>query len=122
MRPKKLVDETVTQIVDLLTEGVSVAEIAQRFDVASDTVLWIALGHSYKHVDRGAYVYVRVDGRTGAANKFAKLDDARVVELLRMLTAGATCQLVAETFGVSVQTVYSIRDNRTWKHVPRTAM
>ena len=122
MGSKKLVDETVTQIVDLLTGGVSVAEVARKFDVASSTVLWIALGHSYKHVDRGAYVYVRVDGRTGAANGFAKLDDDRVIELLRMLAGGATCQRVAETFGVSVQTVYSIRDGRTWKHVSRTAL
>jgi len=60
--------------------------------------------------------------RAGADGRFAKLDDARVVEMLALLADGATCQLVAKKFGVSAQLVYWIRDGQAWRHVPRTAM
>jgi hypothetical protein len=60
--------------------------------------------------------------RIGAASRFEKLDDARVVEILGAVAGGVDCKRVAVMFGVSVTTVYSIRDGRTWKHISRTAL
>ena len=120
MSYEKLTDDAVVQILRLLKEGDSVTSVAREVGSSFDTVLWIALGHSYKHVDRAGYVHVGASGRVGAANPKAKLDEAAVVEMLGMVARGVSCAAVARHYGVSAETVYSIRDGRTWKHVPRT--
>ena len=120
MSYKKLTDDAVVQILRLLQEGHPVSSVAKTVGASPDTVLWIALGHSYKHVDRAGYVHGGASGRAGAANPKAKLDEAAVVEMLGMVARGVSCAAVARHYGVSAETVYSIRDGRTWKHVPRT--
>ncbi len=60
-------------------------------------------------------------GRTacGVRNGSAKLDDARVADILRRLAAGANVSSLSREFRVERNTIRVIRDGQTWRHVPR---
>ncbi len=48
----------------------------------------------------------------------AKLTDDEVREIRRMAADGVRSAYIAEKFGVSQTTVYSIKTGRSWKHLP----
>jgi group I intron endonuclease len=53
----------------------------------------------------------------GANNPLSKLDEQAVRTICERLLAGEHPRAVAESFGVSQETVYQIRSGKTWSHV-----
>lgn len=49
----------------------------------------------------------------------ARLKEADVTRIISMLAAGETCAAIAPLFGVDKATIRSIRNGKTWAHVPR---
>ena len=64
-------------------------------------------------------------GRTrwshGSAHHAAKLTEADAARVIKLLSEGFSMRSIAEAFGVSAPAIASIRDGKTWKHVPRPA-
>ena len=54
---------------------------------------------------------------SGAANGNAKLSEQDVIEIKRMIAAGAFNTTIANIFGVSHSSIGNIRSGRTWKHI-----
>lgn len=58
----------------------------------------------------------------GSANGFAKLDEAGVAQIKARLAGGESTYALADEFGVSQATVWSIKVGRAWKHVEAAAL
>lgn len=56
--------------------------------------------------------------RCGEQNPAAKLTEAQVVEIRRLLARGAGYRFLARRYGVSAQTIGAIARGQTWRHVP----
>lgn len=56
--------------------------------------------------------------RRGERHPSAKLKDAQVVEIKRLLANGTSLQVIAPIFGVSESCVRFIHVGKTWNHVP----
>lgn len=54
----------------------------------------------------------------GERNHAAKLTEAQVVEIKRLLLRGAGYRFLAERYGVTKTTIASIAKNKSWRHVP----
>ena len=55
----------------------------------------------------------------GSKVKSAKLTERVVTYVLVFLKIGCQPKYIAERLGVSVSTISRIKNNKTWKHVPR---
>ncbi|WP_169239917.1 hypothetical protein [Candidatus Roseilinea sp. NK_OTU-006] len=56
--------------------------------------------------------------RYGAQNPAAKLTEAQVAEIKRLLARGAGYRFLAQRYGVSTQTIGAIARGQAWRHVP----
>lgn len=54
----------------------------------------------------------------GTEHTFAKLTPALVRKIRRMSASGIMQKTIAESVGVSRQSVWDVRNNKTWRHVP----
>lgn len=76
------------------------------------------------HLTPGTYLENMADmksrGRSarGEARPFAKLTDAKVVELRRLHSEGWTYERLGERYGVSRSCAHHVGIGRTWSHVP----
>jgi hypothetical protein len=56
--------------------------------------------------------------QSGELHGCAKLSEDDVHEIRDMIANGATCQVVADIFGMSRATISHIKNGRLWKHLP----
>lgn len=56
--------------------------------------------------------------RRGQDNPAAKLSEAQVAEIKRLLARGAGYRFLAQRFGVTPQTIGAIARGQLWRHVP----
>lgn len=80
------------------------------------------VGNRYRPYQRRRYrkrmSAVGVQGmRRGATHPFAKLDEQKVREIRALRRAGERVEEIANTYGVSRNTVYAIENRTTWAHV-----
>ena len=54
---------------------------------------------------------------SGEANPMAKLTEADVIEIRKMIADGFSKRIIAHQFGVSERYIYYIVTKRTWKHI-----
>lgn len=66
-----------------------------------------------------AGVRKRMAKMTGADNYNAKLNDGLVAEIVSMIFSGVSPMKIASDLGLDHTTIYQIRNNKTWKHIPR---
>lgn len=53
----------------------------------------------------------------GEACGFNKLNESEVRQIRHLRSAGASCRVLSETFGVTLESIYQIARRITWKHV-----
>lgn len=61
----------------------------------------------------------RTHQKKGTEHPSAKLDDAKVREILRRLDAGEAKAVIARDFAVSDRIILLISRNELWRHIPR---
>jgi len=54
----------------------------------------------------------------GSKNCNSVLREHQVRQIKRLIRTGQKCAAIAETYGVSRSAITSIRDNKTWRHIP----
>lgn len=57
-------------------------------------------------------------GARGTKHRSAKLTDSDVIDIRRAVASGATQPEMANAYGLSIQSVYSIVHRLHWKHIP----
>jgi DNA-binding NarL/FixJ family response regulator len=109
----RLTETKVHRIIGQLLERQTHAVIAKQFGVAETAIGQIAKRHTWKQVPRP----------TNFANAIrhsrAKLTEARVREIRRLLKAGHSQRTVALKFNVRQGTVSDIATGRGWGWLPR---
>ncbi len=55
----------------------------------------------------------------GEESGSSKLKEIQVIEIIRLLKSGERVRLLAERYGVSLDLIYRIKQNRLWKHISR---
>jgi hypothetical protein len=61
----------------------------------------------------------RGHNRQGVNNISAKLNDTKVEQIIRSLNSGSTQISLAKQFEVAESTIWDIKNNKTWTHIPR---
>jgi hypothetical protein len=82
-------------------------------------VLWMRALRPFMGVRRQAQIDRAI--ASYAPKDWRVLDDERAFEALERLAAGESIRSVAERFGTSVWTMYDLRLNRSYRHLPRPA-
>lgn len=115
-RPRgKLSPVQVRAIVDRLVAGARNSEIAKEFGVSPTTISSIRHGRG-QHRGLAADARIKVDTRRTNRSR-AKLVDEQVHQARRCLWEGMSTAKVARRFGVSFQTIASLRDGRSYRHI-----
>jgi plasmid maintenance system antidote protein VapI len=117
----ELKEEDVVEMRRLRAEGSSVNALAEKFGITKTQVSAITLGKAWQHVPMPEYDAAKLSKRhsmpTGAANRNAKLDDAKVAEMRRLHAGGLGPTELGQRFGVSKCTASAICRGKTWRHV-----
>jgi len=114
-----LTEAQVVEIKALLTDGGATNRaIADIYDVHQVTIHNIGSGRSWAHIPWPDGTYKRYQPTGHPRN--AKLDEAKVAEIKALLLdpARPTLSVIADSYGVSRNTISVIKSNRSWRHVP----
>jgi len=71
------------------------------------------MGHTVSNETR---IKISLKNR-GENNFWAKLSETQVIEIIQKLINGQSNKLLAQEYNVSIEIIYAIKNNRTWKHV-----
>lgn len=116
-RHSKLSEEEVWHIIRLCDTGALQSEIAERFGVTQSRVSAIALGNSWKHLERGRRQRRR-GAKRGERNKNAKLNASDVLVIREIHEAGESSRAsLAQRFDVSLSTIDRVINRKSWKHL-----
>ena len=114
----KLNNESVMKIVKLRNDGMTIADIARNFDVASTTVSSVLRGHTWSHLTGIERATIGPKLR-GSMCHASKLCDADVIEILRLSESGMGGRDISKLFPISESGVSGILLGKSWKHIPR---
>lgn len=110
--PKSKIDDSiVTEMLDRFLAGETRDELAVRYGVHRSTVGNIIRGDSWCHIPRPASLNSKTKNQT--------LNNESVTEILLRLKSGESGYSLAQTHGVSYNTIARIRRGETWSHLPR---
>jgi group I intron endonuclease len=110
-------------------KGVKATEETKKKMSASQKGNKNSLGHKHSDVSKQKMKenkdYTRTDEfkemrrnhTRGENNPTARLTEAKVLDIRRLVKEGKSSTFIAKQFGITVQMVYSIKTYRTWKHV-----
>lgn len=115
----KLIEIEVRDIRAAYGQGEAAAALAIRYGVCVANIHYVARGGTWARVDGALPLgdYTRPRPR-GERNPSAKLTAAIVAEIRAALAAGSRPLDLATACGVTPQLIRSIRDGKTWTHVP----
>lgn len=113
----KLSDANALEIVRLVEGGTTHREIAGRFGISRGYVSEVARGLKRKHLGETAEYSPTANKRRGSSSNFAKINEASVLEIRRMLESGIKQKEIAEKFGVDQTLVSQIKRRKIWAHL-----
>lgn len=113
----KLSDADALEIVRLVEGGTTHQEIADRFGISRGYVSEVARGLKRKHLGATADYDPTANKRRGSSCNFAKINEASVLEIRKMLASGAKQKEIAEKFGVDQTLVSQIKRRKIWAHL-----
>ncbi len=122
MPTSKLNEIQVLQIKERLKNH-HTKDIAKDFGVANTTIAAIKNGRTWKDIEGGCKredfkTFSRMQrNQTGSNNLIALLDEGKVKQIKIRLRNGETAKSIAQDFNVAKNTIFAIKQNRTWKHV-----
>lgn len=104
---------TEDQVKKILLDPRPFSAIATDFNITASTISDIKKRKSWKHVNIVA-IRSKKQGSKGSKHYSTKLIDEDIREIRNSKESG---KIIAEKFGISVQTVCDIRKRRSWAHV-----
>ncbi|OJW78451.1 MAG: hypothetical protein BGO59_31095 [Spirosoma sp. 48-14] len=114
----KLNTEDVLKIKDLLEQGLLYTQIAERFNVSTDTIQKIRNGRNWVHVTGFTKLQEkRVSKRVNASGFKSiqtKLTAENLLEIKERLSTGEKCVTIAKSFNVSLSLISSIKRGKAW--------
>ena len=112
---RKLTDDQIIEIVDLLINKVSVKKIAKDFNVSEPTIYNIKNGNTWKNmVDEDKIS--QMPPNLPFINR--KLNEQQIKEIRNFLHLGDLSEnQIGEMYGIDQSTVSKIKNNQSWKHV-----
>jgi len=113
----KLSDADALEIVRLVEGGTTHQEIADRFGISRGYVSEVARGLKRKHLGVAADYSPTANKRRGESCNFAKINEASVLEIRKMLASGAKQKEIAEKFDVDQTLVSQIKRRKIWAHL-----
>lgn len=115
--------QMVPEIKELRAQGLTYAEISQKYGVHRTTIMRAISGHHWpQEVNRGhspdhlPKVVPRPHNVKGEIHGRAKLTDDKVRQIL---SSDEPVKALAKKYGVCSRVVYSILSGKIWKHVAR---
>lgn len=84
-----------------------------KADNRPDNLEWVTRGENIQH----CYDVLGRKQRRGEAHSLAKLTEANIIAIRRMLSEGTPRRAAAMYFGVTKQTIGYIWRGKTWRHV-----
>jgi len=118
---RRLTGEDVLRIRYAYASGESAGTLAGRYGLGAGAVRKIVGQKTWKHVpgaesgeDPTHYVAV-LGGNAGARSPAAKLSNEDVIAIRAECASGTSRQMLAEWYGVTVQSIHNIIHNVTWK-------
>lgn len=112
----KLDERLAVQIRELRVLGISRKSLAKRFGVCESTIRALDEARTWAHVQHSPGV-VRRGKLVGSQVVTAKLNEANVLEIKKLLRLGELHHKLAKQFSVSRFCISSIANGRSWKHV-----
>lgn len=113
----KLSDADALEIVRLVEGGTTHQAIADRFGISRGYVSEVARGLKRKHLGAAADYSPTANKRRGESCNFAKINEASVLEIRKMLASGAKQKEIAEKFSVDQTLVSQIKRRKIWAHL-----
>lgn len=113
----KLSDADALEIVRLVEGGTTHQAIADRFGISRGYVSEVARGLKRKHLGATADYSPTANKRRGSSCNFAKINEASVLEIRKMLASGAKQKEIADMFGVDQTLVSQIKRRKIWAHL-----
>ena len=116
----KLAEKDIFKIKDLIQENIlSQREIASIFNVGQAAISKIKKGETWSHLKVESKIkHIKKINQSGSRNPFSKLNENDVIKIKKMLSDNNLSQSqIGDIFGVKSGTIYSIKTERTWKHI-----
>jgi DNA-binding transcriptional regulator YiaG len=112
----KLNEQQAVEIRELQVLGISRKSIAVRFGVSESTIRALEEGRTWTHIQHASEI-MRREKPVGSRVVTAKLNEAKVLEIKKLLQMGELQYKIAKQFSVSRYCIGSIARGISWKHV-----
>jgi uncharacterized protein YerC len=121
----KLTETDIISIKKQLAAHTPQRIIAEHYGVNRCTISRIKRNKNWTHVETSDELNAQVaqgDGRSrinkfGSKNGHAKLTEADIPEIRRLLATGASAQKIADRYGVSRSAISGIKRGKNWQHI-----
>lgn len=105
----QLTEEEAQDVIALYSDGVSRPFLAESFGVNWGTIDAVVIGESWKHLSRPYKI--------GEKQKYVKLKESDVREIVKKYSEGVSRTKLAEIFGVSWNAINNVVKCKSWKHL-----
>ena len=118
---RKLTEEQVRGIAEMLRDGISARKIAEKFPVSVPSIVSIRDGKAYRDFlgDYADSDFPLQEKKRGRVNRRERKLDPEELGFVRIaLTEGESVPVIAKRFGISPSSVRAIRDGLTYREIP----
>jgi group I intron endonuclease len=114
--PKAILNiEIVSNIKQLLMEGVRTQIICDQFKISPFLVSQIRLGETWEYVNPHHTLFPKIYGRGSLMASI--LVESNIPIIRKLLQDGISQTKIAKQFNVSQRTISDIKTGKTWKHI-----
>lgn len=107
-----LTDRKVFSIKKAIARGVSLADLAKKYQVSYITISHVKNGTTWKHIPPDLSTFRLYNRGERAGN--VKLTEKQVLSIKKRLTLGESQSLLAREFGVGHDAIHKIKNNVNW--------
>lgn len=115
-----LTDDNVREIRRRQATGERAIDIGKDFGISGPNVIQIARRVTWQHVpdDDGGFRICPINRARGSRAGSAKLTEAQIPGIRKLLAEGTSPYKIAGMYGVSIGAIYPIAKGKAWAHVP----
>lgn len=115
-----LTDDNVREIRRRRATGERATDIGKDFGISGPNVIQIARRVTWRHVldDDGEARVCPINRARGSRGGSAKLTEAQIPGIRKLLAEGTSPYKVAQMYGVTTGAIYPIAKGTAWTHVP----
>ncbi len=111
----KLSAKNVYDIKNAIFNGIKIAKLATKYKIHRATIISIKYGRTWKHVKFKYNIAQRE--QVGEKHARTKLKNKTVLKIKQDILNDKKPQKIAEQYKISVEIIYNIRLNKSWKNI-----